>query len=677
MAMNLTSPVSSGNPAPKRRRRSLAVAGLVFAVAAAFRMGAQGGDFIRGDANGDGAVDIGDPIALLGFLFSNVEAADCLDALDANDSGEVDIADAVSMLGYLFADGAPPPPPGPLRCGPDPTDDALACASHAACPAASPFGVASSAQSAGTPAAWMPHMAQAGVAWARLFPEWGNIQPSAGTWDWASVDALLGTAATNNITVSGLFFYNVRWLAADTHTFPMSNLDAWSTYVSRLVSHAGKSVTYWEVWNEPQGFAAGGTFADYAQVVIRAYDAAKAADPAVQIGLSVAANDVNYLQQTIKTGAAGHFDFVAVHPYEITEALEKGWEPVFMSIVKGVRRMLAANDTPRADVPVWFTELGRSSAGSAEADARQAHALVKAFTMAVAQGVTRVNWYEARDGQGGFGLLSGTGVRRAAYTALSSLTAHLGSVPDFRGWVQLNAGRDYGFVFQGPGTAVMPLWAAAGTTENVTFGAAVRVLDPATGGVTNLSAGSPLALTNAPVLILDVPSSLVARAQDNRSRAFPWGGDYTGAASISVVMGDPNTEQGLHQLDPDSSSTPVEVYGAAARDASKSSSQQFTVDPNFLCYTPARIEITAVTRRNAANDNAGFNLKYESQTGWKTAGGWYTVPGNTEWYTHTWTITDDQFVSIWGYNFRFDSDSTAHSRYYIRQVTVTKAGGSR
>ena len=60
------------------------------------------------------------------------------------------------------------------------------------------------------------------------------------------------------------------------------------------------------------------------------------------------------------------------------------------------------------------------------------------------------------------------------------------------------------------------------------------------------------------------------------------------------------------------------------------------------------------------------------RTGWKTAGGWYTVPGNTEWHTKTWTLTDAQFVNIWGYNFRLDSDSTAHSKYYIRKVTVTR-----
>jgi hypothetical protein len=454
----------------------------------------------------------------------------------------------------------------------------------------------------------------------------------------------------------------------------MNDLSAWSTYVSNLVTHAKARVRYWEVWNEPQSFATGGTPADYAQVVIKAYDAAKAADPTARIGLSVAANDVSYLERTIKAGAAGHFDFVVVHPYEITEALEGGWEPVFMGIVGTIRKMLAANDPPRASAPVWFTELGRWSSGSAADDSRQACDLVKATTMAIAQGAARVNWYEAKDGQGGFGMIRSDGSLRPACTALESLTASLGASPRYQGWVQINAGRDWGFVFQGPEGFVMPLWAAAGVAEDVTFSAAVRVLNPQTGSIAPLSSGSSLALSSTPVLILDVPSDLKSRAQANKSLPFPWGGDFTGASMVSVTMGDPNTDEGLHQFKPDKSSKAVQVYGTWARDASLSSSQDFAVDPNFLSYTPTRIQITAVTRRNAANDNAGFNLRYESPAGWKTTGSWTTVPGNDQWTTKTWTITDDEFVGVWGFHFRLDSDSREHSKYYLQKVTVTKLG---
>jgi len=83
------------------------------------------GRFVRGDASGDGKVDISDAVGVLLVLFAGA-AGDCADALDANDSGTVDIADAVYILSYLFSGGRAIPPPFP-RAGEDPTVDDLDC----------------------------------------------------------------------------------------------------------------------------------------------------------------------------------------------------------------------------------------------------------------------------------------------------------------------------------------------------------------------------------------------------------------------------------------------------------------------------------------------------------------------------------------------------------------------
>jgi hypothetical protein len=85
----------------------------------------QEGSFRRGDANSDLAIDISDPVVILGFLFSGGVQPRCPDAADANDDGSLDISDAVTALAFLFTGGASPPAPGPERCGQDPTPDAL------------------------------------------------------------------------------------------------------------------------------------------------------------------------------------------------------------------------------------------------------------------------------------------------------------------------------------------------------------------------------------------------------------------------------------------------------------------------------------------------------------------------------------------------------------------------
>ena len=84
--------------------------------------------FIRGDANGDGAVDIADPVATLGFLFLGDATPGCLEAANANDEGDIDISDAVHTLNYLFLGGEPIPPPFPEE-GADPTPGAPGCSS--------------------------------------------------------------------------------------------------------------------------------------------------------------------------------------------------------------------------------------------------------------------------------------------------------------------------------------------------------------------------------------------------------------------------------------------------------------------------------------------------------------------------------------------------------------------
>lgn len=91
-------------------------------------------DFIRGDANSDAAIDIGDPVTILATLFDGTDPfVPCPDAHDANDDGLVNIADAITLLFRLFSGGAPPPAPFP-GCGQDPTFDQVGCTEHANCP---------------------------------------------------------------------------------------------------------------------------------------------------------------------------------------------------------------------------------------------------------------------------------------------------------------------------------------------------------------------------------------------------------------------------------------------------------------------------------------------------------------------------------------------------------------
>lgn len=93
--------------------------------------------FVRGDVNQDGAVDLGDPVAILEFLAGLATAPDCDDAADANDDEVIDIADPITILSHLFIGTGPLP--APTTCGVDPTPGALDCATFASCAAGGTF----------------------------------------------------------------------------------------------------------------------------------------------------------------------------------------------------------------------------------------------------------------------------------------------------------------------------------------------------------------------------------------------------------------------------------------------------------------------------------------------------------------------------------------------------------
>lgn len=529
-----------------------------------------------------------------------------------------------------------------------------------------PFGVGSSAEASGRYAAWMPKMAEAGVKWVRTFPEWNQLQPSRGTWNWAPMDSLLDASARHQLNVSGLFLYTAKWLNAKPHTFPADDM-AWSTYVSNVVRHAAGRVRYWEVWNEPQNFASDGTPADYARIVMHAYDAAKAADPNARVGLSVASVDILYLEQTLAAGAKDHFDFICVHPYEVLGTVSSGQEALFLNIIPMLRKMLATKNPERVNAPVWFTEIGEELSRHVNLE-KQAQDLVKAYVLSLAQGASQVEWFEAQEGGYKMGLLDSHGNPTPSYTALKNLAAQLGPRPAYQGWVLLN-GNDYGFVFQGAARSVLAAWAPPHSSNAVDFGQTVELLNPVDGAETQAASCT---LSNAPMLVLGVPEALCAQAKRNRNRPLPWNGNYSEANSVSVSFASPDGEKGLHLLNSEPAAVTM-VDGVPARDCHTGPGVTFTVDPNFLCYTQVPIKITAVLRSLSTSDNPGFNLKYESSKGRKGIG-WNSVPADNQWHTLTWTISDDEFVGDWGYHFSFDSDSAKYSKYYLREVTVTKLG---
>lgn len=537
----------------------------------------------------------------------------------------------------------------------------------------SPFGVGSCAannSSAKANATWVPQLAAIGIKMYRT-PNtgWGAVEKVEGKWTWDELDKQMKYLEDQHMAFGAILHGAGR--KDPRGNLPVNGLSDWSNYVSEVAKHVKGRIKYFEVWNEPpNGTGRTQTPADYAKIVAGAYDAVHAVDQTDMLGITAKSAHINYIEQTIKNGAKDHFDWISLHPYEVLNGIADniGSEAVYMSMIPSLRKMLAVSNPAKINVPVIFTELGTDARKGAD---NQGQTLVKAYTMGIAQGVSCIEWFEARDGDSGpMGLIDRDGNPRPSYKALAQMVKHFGQHPGYLGWVLFN-GKDYGFVFQGEKGTVLSTWAPKGAPDHVNFGQAVQIVDPLTGNATNANAYD---LTVAPIFVIGVPEKLVAKAKANKNKPFPWGGDYTKAKSVSVTFGRKTVEKGLHTHSGSDVAAAVVLYGGGARSGEVPGGNVFMVDPNFMSYTTEPIEISVVIRRNQANDPAKITLEYECNNDntplaayayKKTAP--YDVPDNKKWYTAKWRIDDAQFVSMYGFNFRYNA-----GKYYIKKVTVKK-----
>jgi hypothetical protein len=96
-------------------------------------------DFLRGDADASGDVNVADAFTILAIVWLDEFPSACLGAADADGSDLLGIADAVYLLNFLFDRGSPPPAPYPSPGPPEAGD--LPCDRYEPVPTAADKGI--------------------------------------------------------------------------------------------------------------------------------------------------------------------------------------------------------------------------------------------------------------------------------------------------------------------------------------------------------------------------------------------------------------------------------------------------------------------------------------------------------------------------------------------------------
>ncbi len=555
------------------------------------------------------------------------------------------------------------------------------------------FGIASSGESFGDHPRLFPLLHEAGVGMVRSFPEWANLQPEKGKWDWAAADALVEDARKNRLQIAGVFMYLAPWASsaapgADhgsrTRTFPIKDMQSWRDYVEGVVRRYRNDITYWEVYNEfnSPAFARQATLKDYVAMLRDAYEVAKKVDPQCKIGIGCADVDVSFLEQVIVEGADGHFDFVNVHPYSLMGAVMNGREPVFLRMAANLRKMLAKTKQ-RSEIALWVSEIGVASTDESMAEQKQAEAIVKAYVLCLAQGIDRVFWFEGRGPaygpSGDFGIIRQDWTKRPSFVALRTLSSLLGPRPKRLGWLS-PTGQSYGFVFQGSAGPVLVTWAAADKGDRLRLPAAVTALD-LTGHATEVKAEQDIALTRSPLLVTNLPQKSVTEARGNHDKPLPWLKDFSTAESVSCQIGAADVDSGLTRLGEGGDGKTVLglVDGIHVRRTDKANKMYymyFDVDDSYVSVGDGEIEITVVAKRVDPSKAGGCNLCYESAKGYRLTDQWWTVPAEPGWHRHTFRVNDANFANNWGWNFRIDTVSSPDD-VWVKEVMVRRVRPSK
>jgi Beta-galactosidase len=513
-------------------------------------------------------------------------------------------------------------------------------------------------------------VAREGINWVRATADWSLLEPTRGRFDWADLDKTVDRAAAARLRVVLVLLNTPRWAALDQDTpetiwrhQPPRDLADWQRFVAEAAARYRGRVAGWQIISALDFAIFRGTVSDYLGMLRTARLAIRLADPnALVVAASPRGLDLSYIKAMLVRPAD---DFDALMLFTKGRAPEE--------VIEGLAAIRSRTPVdPRRQL--WLSD-GDAGGPQVTPDDAVGDLMARTAAVGVAAGVTREFWSDRQ------GTARWTAVRQTLVQKLD------GARPS--GWLPRAPGV-YAFVVmmkdQSPAAVV---WSTAEP----------RALSlPTDRGLTILTAGGePAPLSNAsrgestvpagrsPVFVLGVAPSVIEEAVQAAQKgpfrpARDPARDFTNADSVSISLAATNTERGLYNQRfrslPSGAVVPVTVDGAEAvrTDAAKEVLYVYLdVDHSYAYFVDGQqdILITVQVHRAKAAQQAGFNILYDSTTGYRFTP-WQWIEPGTGWVTYTLRITDAGFSSTWGWDFAINAAGTRKEPLIVRSVTVRK-----
>lgn len=281
----------------------------------------------------------------------------------------------------------------------------------------------------------------ANVARTGLF--WDAVERNPGSFDWGTFDGLYSQMLSQGIRPLWVLYSAPCWAQAKKckqggHP-SAEHFDEFAAFAAQAAQRYPEALGL-EVWNEPNYDSFWGGDADpqsYGQMVAAVAPAIHSANPEMSVvtaGLSPHINSEKdamaykkFLRRAYATGGPQLADAIGAHPYPNRLPNQDYLGNVRTNLFRYESVMGQNGD---ADKPIWVTETGISTAGKeAFSPEQQADGLARMYSQfRRIENVPVVIFHRfvdqpgsPREGERGYGVLSGDGGRKPAYCALAAV----------------------------------------------------------------------------------------------------------------------------------------------------------------------------------------------------------------------------------------------------------------
>jgi hypothetical protein len=539
----------------------------------------------------------------------------------------------IAAAPFAFASAQTPPRPSSSTAPGDTFGIDLASPQHPSGTAASPSTVA-----------------LGGIGWVRIVADWAVLAPTRGAYLWTPLDAAIRQAAAAKTHVVLLLQGTPRW-AAMTPDAPASvwsrqppqRVADWAAFVTSITQRYGSRVAAWQV--EPSLDLADfrGTTQDYVAMLHVVRTAVTRADPgALVVAASPGGFDLPYVQMML-TRNGGDFDAIMLYP--------RGRRPA-----EALQALSTIHTRILTDAHHQLWMYGRQEWG----------APVQLAALGVAEGVTREFW---------------PALDPPVLTAMRYLAGarYVGPLDRGPGIVAL--------MFEKGGAPAVVAWTAGepqavaiptiGPAAVVTASGQPALVAPGEAGKITVGP-DPVWVTNPDRALVDEAAR--AAAQGPLTMAVDPAHDFSRADAVSAQLGATDDEHGLYNQRlralPSGAVVPVTVDGSPAvrTDASTEAVYvYFVVDGTFAYFDNGRYDfvVTVEAHRASAAQLVGFNLMYDSMTGYRFTP-WQWVDAGSGWATYTFRVTDADFSKTWGWDFAINGAGDRKENLVVRSVSVQR-----